>query len=408
MVFEPSPVWLDDDLLATDEAAKNFLRNVLTKSKGQLSQLKRDEDHNKREVEGARRVRKNIRDGKDKRDEVEVVRAIFELQGALHDVSRQRSTAEVEISTITSAVGDVSIGARNHNFKSETFKIPTNCDYCGERIWGINAKGFTCRDCGLTCHNKCEMKCPANCPGEQNKEEKKKLKAQRQEDAKNAAVPTTNGSSADGASDMPRLSRSDTMNTLSSGYSATAQRSVSGTTITAATLAGEEDAPAKKIPAAPKGRRNRLVAPPPTQFVTSDPGLSDTGEPSLGPGETKGRMLYAYQPNSDGEIAVQDGQDVIILEADGIYPHAIPFPLKSTILTHRRRLRLAPRPPRPRRRSRTSILCRKHTAHPTPAINVFQLLSAYGVLTNRRSEEKRASCSSETRRQKTEICRGVV
>lgn len=313
MVFEPSPVWLDDDTLAADEAAKNFLRNVLTKSKSQLAQLKRDEDTKKREVEGAKRVRINVREGRDKRDEVEIVRALFDIQTSLHETSRQKVTAEVEISTITSAVGDVSIGARNHNFKSETFKIPTNCDYCGERIWGINAKGFNCRDCGFTCHSKCEMKCAADCPGEQTKEEKKKLKAERQEAAKSKTVAANGGAESNGG--MSDLSRSDTMNTLSSGYSATAQRSVSGTTLTDRTPEEESSVPKKSSSILSGVRRKRLVAPPPQQYVTPDSGDGANGDS----GEQKGKMLYAYQANSDGEITVNDGVEVVVVEEDGMF-----------------------------------------------------------------------------------------
>ncbi|KIW00266.1 uncharacterized protein PV09_08156 [Verruconis gallopava] len=328
MVFEPSPVWLDDDVLASDEQAKNFLRNVLTKSKGQLAQLKREAEAKRREVEGARRVRQNIRAGTDKRDEVEIVRQIFDLQTSLHETERQRVSAEVEISTITSAVGDVSIGARNHNFKSETFKIPTNCDLCGDRIWGINAKGFICRDCGFTCHSKCEMKCPADCPGELGKEEKKKIKAERQEAAKHSAVSangtSANGSSTDLSAGTPArtsLHRSDTMNTLSSGYSATAHRSVSGTqSISAATDADETAAaPAKRssTSAVAGGRRNRIVAPPPAQYITADPEpQSDVGGGAAGSNEPRGKMMYPYTAGGEGEISVMEGQEVVIVEAD--------------------------------------------------------------------------------------------
>ena len=174
--FEPSPVWLDDGSLAVDESAVTFLRNVLLKTKGSLGEYRRELDKKLKEVENAKAARQKIRDGQDKRDEVEVVRAIFAIQEAAHEIAKQKVSAEVEISTITSVVGDVSIGARNHNFKSQTFKIPTNCDLCGDRIWGLSAKGFDCRDCGYTCHSKCELKVPADCPGEQSKEEKKKLK----------------------------------------------------------------------------------------------------------------------------------------------------------------------------------------------------------------------------------------
>ena len=319
--FEPSPVWLDEGVLATDEAAKNFLRNVLTKSKGALYQLKKDADSKRREVEGVKRVRQKIQDGQDKRDEIEVVRSMFDLQTSLHDVERQKVTAEVEISTITTVVGDVSIGARNHNFKSETFKIPTNCDYCGDRIWGLSAKGFICRDCGFTCHSKCEMKIPADCPGEQSKEEKKKLKQERQ-DAAHAA----NG--ANGAQDtvgkMPTISRSDTMNTLSSGYSMSARRSVSGNSMVPSTAATEEE-PATEAPK-PKpivsgSRRNRMVAPPPTQYVSEAGGSNEDmlAAPSSNSSEKRGRMMYAFEQSSEGEISVEEGREVVIVEPNGKY-----------------------------------------------------------------------------------------
>ena len=55
-VFEPSPVWHDDDDMVVDDAAKIFLRNMLSKSKGQLSELRREVDkktkRNRRSQEG--------------------------------------------------------------------------------------------------------------------------------------------------------------------------------------------------------------------------------------------------------------------------------------------------------------------------------------------------------------------
>lgn len=320
--FEPSPVWLDDGSIAVDESATTFLRNVLTKTKASLGDHRRALDQKRKEVENAKTVRRNIREGKDKRDEVDVVRAVFAIQEAMHEIERQKVSAEVEISTITSVVGDVSIGARNHNFKSQTFKIPTNCDLCGDRIWGLSAKGFDCRDCGYTCHSKCEMKVPADCPGEQTKEEKKKLKEERQKSAH--TVISTNGSATGSHSDMPRLSRSDTvnsMNTLSSGYSATAHRSISGGMSPTA-----EDPPAekKKVAAPPTGaRRNRIVAPPPAQYIKDDGDLPPSAPKAP---EVKGRMLYGYEANGDGELTVPEGRDVIILEPDGrSFAHVSPM-----------------------------------------------------------------------------------
>jgi hypothetical protein len=309
--FEPSPVWLDDGSIATDDSAVVFLQNILTKTKASLAEQRRTLDIKRKEVENVKKIRQAIREGKDKRDEVEVVRAIFALQENLHEVERQKVSSEVEVSTITAAVGDLSIGARNHNFKSQTFKIPTNCDLCGDRIWGLSAKGFDCKDCGYTCHSKCELKVPADCPGEQTKEEKRKLKEERQK-ASHSAPP--NGHTADTHSNPPQIHRSDTvnsMNTLSSGYSATAQRSISGPAGMSPTT---EEPPEKKPAAAPK--RNRIVAPPPAQYVKEE-NFDLAPAPTSKASEQKGRMLYPYQQNGEGEITVSDGTDVIILEPDG-------------------------------------------------------------------------------------------
>jgi hypothetical protein len=314
--FEPSPVWLDDGSIAVDESATTFLRNVLTKTKASLGEHRRELEKKRKEVENAKLVRRNIREGKDKRDEVEVVRAVFAIQEAMHEIERQKVSAEVEVSTITSVVGDVSIGARNHNFKSQTFKIPTNCDLCGDRIWGLSAKGFDCRDCGYTCHSKCEMKVPADCPGEQTKEEKKKLKEERQKSSH--TVTTTNGATAGANADLPRLGRSDTvnsMNTLSSGYSATAHRSISGgMSPTLEDPPVEVKAPAPTPAPAPGARKNRMIAPPPAQYIKDD---GDLPSPTTKSNEVKGRMLYGYEANNEGELSLPEGRDVTILEPDG-------------------------------------------------------------------------------------------
>ena len=319
LVFEPSPVWLDDNAMATNDTARVYLRNVLGRSKGQLHELKQDVDKKRREVESARRIRRDIKEGRDKRDEVELVKAAFALQENLHEAERKRLTAEVEIATITHAVGDVSLGAQNHNFKPQTFKIPTNCDLCGERIWGLSAKGFDCRDCGYTCHSKCEMKVPAQCPGEQNKDEKKKLKAERQASS-NAAVPSTNGAShPDHASELPALSRTNTMNSLSSGYAASANRSVSGLPLKAPSDEPNPDHSVSQTTGTKSAttRRNRIVAPPPTHYLSELPVELDRTSSTSNLREPRGKMIYPYQATSEGELTVEEGQEVTVLEPDG-------------------------------------------------------------------------------------------
>lgn len=317
-VFEPSPVWHDDDIMVTDEPAKVYLRNVLNKSKGQLGDLRREVDKKKRDVETVKRVKNAIREGRENKDEVQVVSQIFDLQGDLHQTDRKRLTAEVETSTITSVIGDVTLGAKNHNFKAQTFKIPTNCDLCGERIWGLSAKGFDCRDCGYTCHNKCQMKVPAECPGELSKEERKKYKAERQAAAGSLLAPS---GPPEHVAELPDLTRSNTMTSLSSGYAASARRSVSGSTVTAHTPSPPEETPPEpsgpRPPATAAPKKPRIMAPPPTSYISELPAESVNGPaPSRAP-EQKGKMLYGFEANGAGEISVPEGRDVVILEPDG-------------------------------------------------------------------------------------------
>ena len=331
--FEPCPVWHDDSTMVVDETAKVYLRNVLNKSKGQLGELRREVDKKRREVESLKRVKQRIRDGTENKDEAAVISQIFSMQEELHQLDRRRVTAEVETSAITSTVGDVTLGAKNHNFKSQTFKIPTNCDLCGERIWGLSAKGFDCRDCGYTCHNKCEMKVPAECPGEQSKEERKKLKQQRQEAANALLKPST--SVPDHVAELPALSRSDTMNSLSSGHAASARRSVSGP------MSPTEDPPKSPDPVSrrPTGkassgglRKNRVMAPPPTAYVSELPGSAPNGSGSPSALEQKGKMLYAFDSGAEGELTVPAGRDVTLLEPDSTSRHP-PSPSLSEPLT---------------------------------------------------------------------------
>lgn len=310
--FEPSPVWHDDDTMVIDEMATVYLRNLLTKSKASLGELRRDVDKRRKEVENVKQVKRRVRDGTEKKDEVEVVRHLFAMQEDLHSIDRQRLTAEVETSVITNAVGDVSFGAKNHNFKGQTFKIPTNCDLCGERIWGLSAKGFDCRDCGYTCHSKCEMKVPADCPGEKSKEERKKLKAERQDVATKLLQLPRSGSTTN-VSEGPNLSRSNTMNSLSSRE---AQRSISGQPSPAPI---EEDAtmPRPSISSTASGgqvKRNRIVAPPPVAYVTDAPGGVTNGGSKT---EKKGKMLYGFDGSGAGELSVTEGREVVLLEDDG-------------------------------------------------------------------------------------------
>lgn len=333
--FEPSPVWHDEPTMVVDETAKIFLRNVLNKSKSQLGELRREVDKKRREVETAQRIKQKVRQGTDNTDEVTVVASIFALQEELHALEQKKVTAEVETATITSVVGDVTLGAKNHNFKSQTFKIPTNCDLCGERIWGLSAKGFDCRDCGYTCHSKCEMKVPAECPGESSKEERKKLKQQRQEAANSLLAPRAAGEHQ--VAELPNLSRSPTVNSMASsgpgGYAASANRSA--VSVMSPTEETSPEIPTSTRPMSTIGagaggaaaggssgggpRKNRVIAPPPSAYISELPGSAPNGFAGGGGGTTepqKVKMLYTFEANGEGELTVQEGRELVVVEPD--------------------------------------------------------------------------------------------
>lgn len=419
VAFEPSPIWHDDEAIVTDESAKVFLRNLLSKSKGQVRELRVEADRKKGEVNGARRIRENIRQGKDNRSEVEVVRFIFSQQESLHEVERRRLAAEVETSTIIAVVGDLSLGAQNHNFKAQTFKIPTNCDLCGERIWGLSAKGFDCRDCGYTCHSKCEMKVPAECPGEQSKEDKKKLKVVRQEQAN--ATPTADLEPSNGSTHAPSLTRQDTMNSLSSGYAASATRSMSNATShpSAATPAElpTPNAPAPTAPLETKpvaAKRSRVLAPPPTQYISA-PASELSPTPSAPAKEPKGKMLYAYQAGGADEVTVDEGNDVAILEPDGgLFRAPCHIPTSANLC---RWIRVDASSCRGKRRPCPRVLCRSRictipsaACQPGPSRPTgLDVLELVGVTGGQRSRETSwAGGCAAAGREETAICRSIV
>ncbi|KAI5850302.1 hypothetical protein DFP73DRAFT_227368 [Morchella snyderi] len=317
--FEPSQIWHDTSDIVVDDLATVFLRNILGKSRKELEGAKAQVDARNREIEGLRKTRDSIKLNEEMQlKEAEVTRSLLIHQEQLVPHSSKLTTLQVEISTILNAVGDVERGTQTHKFKSKTFTIPTTCDLCGERAWRLTGAGFSCQDCGYTCHAKCEMKVPAQCPGVLDKAGKKALK----EEMKTTA-PATGGDSG------VALSRSNTMNSLSSSYAVggggatVPQRmgsTLSRTTSPAANTPAETAVPAASnlnavaTATSPAVRRNRVIAPPPERYVSAPP--PEAPEPSAEKDEVVGRMLYAYSANGAGEISVEGGQEVVIVEPD--------------------------------------------------------------------------------------------
>lgn len=161
--FEPCSGFFDTGEMSTEPSAVTFLQNRLLRCRARIAELEPLAEAKLKEVEGLR----NLRDAYEKQhdlgnpDEVmdnlfESVRTLFGFEIELHDL-------EAEVDTITANIGGDQSQARPHRFKPASFGIPTKCDLCGDKIWGLASKGSVCKPCGYTVHQKCEMKVPAEC-----------------------------------------------------------------------------------------------------------------------------------------------------------------------------------------------------------------------------------------------------
>lgn len=104
--FEASHVWRDTEDMATDEASKIFLLNLLGKGKTGLQQVKQEVDKKRREIEGLQRNKENIKIDETKApQDLEVTRNLLKAWDELIGFESRRITMETEVDTILNAVG---------------------------------------------------------------------------------------------------------------------------------------------------------------------------------------------------------------------------------------------------------------------------------------------------------------
>lgn len=151
---------------------------------------------------------------------------------------------------------------------------------------------------------KCEMKIPADCPGVLDKAAKK---AFREEKRASMAVNSEVGNGDEHSSGS--ISRSNTMtSTLSSSHSIRGNgglKAVNNKLSRSNSMAGT-------------GSTRRAVAPPPDRHVSAS-SAEPIRESPMEDSAVKGKMLYAYTARGEGEITVEQGKDLIILEPDGMF-----------------------------------------------------------------------------------------
>ncbi|KAK7206037.1 hypothetical protein BZA70DRAFT_121811 [Myxozyma melibiosi] len=298
-VYEPSPIWHDDDEMIVDDPAQTFLRNKIAQSQRGILDLRSTVEQKRNEIETLYELREQAIKDPTKGNFDEVFTKLINAQRDAAVADTKRIALEVEVETVELVVGDIIKGTRPHDFKGVSFKIPTTCLFCNDTIWGLSRHGFKCRVCGYTCHAKCQMKVPADCAGAKVKKSKKKSKQ-----TDNSSLNGNGNASDDDASSvmMPRSTNSITSHTSSM--------------LGSVSRFGRRKAKSNASSTMPGGDPYEL------------PGSSSAKTQTA-------HAKFAYTPNGDGEIPMSAGDEIEVLEPhdgtgwvlvrDGLAEGLVPF-----------------------------------------------------------------------------------
>lgn len=143
-LFEPSPVWLDTDEMATNDSALVFLRNMLAKSNANKLNI---EDQQKEIAQDIKAFSEDLDAmGKDvcNKNTMGLLVQILNSEEKKCKLKNEKLKFDIARNIIVSVAGE-SEGESPHTFKTTSFAIPTSCDYCGRKIWGLTRQGMSCK-----------------------------------------------------------------------------------------------------------------------------------------------------------------------------------------------------------------------------------------------------------------------
>lgn len=157
-VFEPSLLWKDDvctnfkiyscflvkDHLVVDEPSKIYLTNKLAKVKVRLDDVEQEIQAKQKEVNGLVNLRDAYRRNPSTGDPDEVNEKCIETLRQITILNGTKARYTTSMNVIVGAIGETHSGKR-HTLTKASFAIPTACDYCQEKIWGLTQQGFTCK-----------------------------------------------------------------------------------------------------------------------------------------------------------------------------------------------------------------------------------------------------------------------
>lgn len=139
-----------------EPSAKIFLQNMLIRKHRQISEIIPLVNSKAKEIQGLENLRDAYLNQKALGDPEEVTDNLLERIRKAIVAEAQLSLLEGEVQWIFETLGGDLGDARPHRFKTAKFAIPSTCQYCEGKVFGLS--GLICQPCGFVCHSKCEPK----------------------------------------------------------------------------------------------------------------------------------------------------------------------------------------------------------------------------------------------------------
>ncbi|ORZ40819.1 hypothetical protein BCR44DRAFT_1509213 [Catenaria anguillulae PL171] len=156
-------LWRDSGNMVGDDASKVVLGNHRTKLKTKLAELQAQLDKEQKRQEGLKKMTELYTKEPRLGDSVTTREELVENQRQVHVIEAAIQRCLVEIQLVDQTIGEDTDGGKAHAFKPASFKLPTPCGFCNEKMWG--RQSLVCKDCGFACHIKCELKVTPTCSG---------------------------------------------------------------------------------------------------------------------------------------------------------------------------------------------------------------------------------------------------
>ncbi|KAJ1966569.1 Protein BZZ1 [Dispira parvispora] len=223
----------------------------------------------------------------------------LEVSRELMTLQWQQSVYSTEITEIGRVIGQP-VGSNAHRFQSHTFAIPTTCDYCQGKIWGMGKNEKSCILCGYNVHKKCLLKVPIDCSGS--------VAALRRRRSLLRSGSQSSGSVA------PNISRTPTYgDSESDAYGGRTPATTTHIGVAGLTEASPDESPLVDLSTGQTGTRH----PPPPVPKSSKKRVSvASGGDGPPPSVVTAKALYDYRPTTSDALALRAGENLYVIQRD--------------------------------------------------------------------------------------------